>query len=314
MQVFTTGSENSEEVGSLTDLPRAAKLHSGRSRPNIRKVEDIVTENRQIGIREICRRSQLKYTTVQKILKFDLKLKKRCAKFVPVDLTEAQRERRRAVCDFWCRLQRNNPRVFCHCVTVDESWIYIYDPELKVQSKTWLRQGEPRPQKALRGLGTGKVMIVTFFDVARLIDYEFVQRPLTVNQRVFQAILTRFTEAFHRRRPRSSVNGRHFIHMDNTSPHTATDTLTLLHQLGWSRLPHPAYSPDLALNDFWLYSRIKKNLRGRHYQSLHHLREAVAEEIGGIPSTEYRRCMLESWPKHWRHCLALLGAYFEGMP
>ncbi len=101
--------------------------------------------------------------------------------------------------------------------------------------------------------------------------------------------------------------------MDNAPAHTADRTLNLLQQLGWSRLPHPAYSPDLAPSDFWLFERLKKNLRGRHYGTLANLKDAVAEEITLIPSQEYQRCMLQSWPKRWRKCIQHHGDYFEGL-
>ncbi len=115
----------------------------------------------------------------------------------------------------------------------------MYDPQLKQQDKQWLRHGEPRPQKPRREITTGKIMIITFFDTRGLIYYEYVQRPMTVNQRVFWDIFTRFHEAYLRRRPNCSVRGRRFIHMDNASPHTADLTVQLIRRLGWTRLPHP---------------------------------------------------------------------------
>ena len=67
-------------------------------------------------------------STVQRIIKFDLKLKKKCAKWVPHLLTDAQKARRLTVCDFWARLVDHNQRVLRRIVTTDESWIYVYDP------------------------------------------------------------------------------------------------------------------------------------------------------------------------------------------
>ncbi len=56
-------------------------------------------------------------------------------------------------------------------------------------------------------------------------------------------------------------------------------TIALIQQLGWTRLPHPAYSPDLAPSDFWLFHRLKRNLRGVSFPSLEHLKEAVSDKI-----------------------------------
>ncbi len=155
-------------------------------------------------------------------------------------------------------------------------------------------------------------MIVSFFDSKGLIYYEFVQRPQTVNQ-VFRAILRCFDAAHHRRRPHSTVHGRRFLHLDNAPAHNTTLTVQLFQQLGWTRLPQPSYSPDLAPSNFWLFHRLKRNLRGVRFGSLQDLKDAVSEEIAAIPAFEYRHCMMVSWPKRWRHCLQEQGNYFEGV-
>lgn len=298
----------------IVDKPRAHKARKGHCQENQRRIEDLVTADCHITIRQLSIQSSIPFTTVQRILKFDLKLTKKCAKFVPYDLTERHIEQRKQICDFWGRLARANPRVFRHVVTMDESWIYIYDPELKCQSKTWLRAGEQRPQKPRRTLATAKVMIVTFFDCRGMIYYEYVQHPQTVNQIYFRGIMTRFTAAFHRRRPRSSVQGRHFKHMDNAPAHNATLTLQHVQQLGWTSLPQPACSPDLAPCDFFLYPRIKCQIRGHKFNNLQELKDAVSDQVAEITADEYRRCILQTWPKRWAKCLQYNSQYFEGMP
>ncbi len=297
----------------IADLPRAAKKKSGRSRANIRKVEDCVSTDRRANIRGIVQKTGIPFGTVNRILRKDLQLVKRCAKFVPIVLNARQLQRRQDICHFWLRLQRTCPRVFRQVVTMDEAWIYIYDPNMKIQSKEWQRKDEDRPQVARRGLFQSKVMIVSFFDSKGLIYYEFVQKLVTINQRVFQAIIRRFHDVYQRRRPHSAVRGHHFIHMDNAPPHTADNTINLLRALGWSRLPHPAYSPDLAPSDFWFFAQLKKHLRGQHFGTLANLKQAVEDQISLIPAEEYSHCILRSWPKRWRLCLEHHGNYFEGL-
>ncbi len=296
----------------VLDKVRTPKPRIGRSRRNIRKVEDLVAANQHITIREISVKSGLSRTTVQRILKKDLKLSKRCATFVPSVLTEAHKEHRRQVCNFFSRLMSQNPRVFRNAITMDESWIYTWDPSMRVHNKEWLRPGEPKPMVPRRTLATAKVMLVSFYDSKGMVYYEYVQRPQTVNQQVFRAIFRRFDAAHNRRRPHSTVQGRKFLHMDNAPTHKATLTLALTQQLGWSRLPQPACSPDLAPSDFWLFHRLKRNLRGVCFPSLDHLKEAVSEEIAQITALEYHHSIMISWPKRWRCYLQEQGNYFEG--
>ncbi len=297
----------------VVDRPRVPKGKSGRCPRNIRKVEDAVSNDRRVTIREISVKTGLARTTVQRILRKDLKLNKRCATFVPAVLTDAHKEKCRQVCNFFTRLMSQNPRVFRNLVTMDESWIYMWDPSMRVHNKEWLRPGEPKPMIARRTLATGKVMLVSFFDSRGLVYYEFVQRPQTVNQQVFRAIFRRFDAAHRRRRPNSTVHGRRFLHMDNAPAHKATLTLGLIEQLGWTRLPQPAYSPDLAPSDFWLFHRLKRNLRGVRFPSMDTLKEAVSEEVAQITALEYRHSIMVSWPRRWRRCLEEQGNYFENI-
>jgi hypothetical protein len=37
-------------------------------------------------------------------------------------------------------------------------------------------------------------------------------------------------------------------------------------------LEHPAYSPDLATNDFFLFPKIKEILKGRHFDDIDDIR------------------------------------------
>ncbi len=230
----------------IVDLHRRQKHKSGRSVRNIRAVENAVTSDRRITIPRLMVETGLKASTVYRILKKDLALSKHCAKYVPSLLGAAQIARRVSVCDFWTHLRLADRRVLKVMVTVDESWIYMYDPETKEQSKEWLCAMEPHPQKPQRTIATGKVMVVTFFDSLGLIYREFVHQPRTVNQNVFRQILTRFDIAFQNRRPRGVARGRHYIHMDNASAHTAFLTRQHLQNLGWTIIPH------LPIRQIWL--------------------------------------------------------------
>ncbi len=176
---------------------------------------------------------------------------------------------------------------------MDESWVYSYDPETKEQSREWLRSIEACPQKPRKTIGTAKVMLVSFFDSKGLIYREFVRRPMTINQIIFRQIFTRFDIAFQNRRgPRGQVRGRMFIHMDNASAHTTGLTGQHLRNLGWTALPHPAYSPYLAPSNFWFFPCLKRGLRGHRFATIPELEEAVDLEIANIASEEFKDCIL----------------------
>jgi histone-lysine N-methyltransferase SETMAR len=57
-----------------------------------------------------------------------------------------------------------------------------------------------------------------------------------------------------------------FLH-DNASSHGALVTQKKLAYLCFQYLDHPPYSPDLATSDYYLFPRLKKQLKGRHFPS-----------------------------------------------
>ena len=50
-------------------------------------------------------------------------------------------------------------------------------------------------------------------------------------------------------------------------PHTAASSQLEIDVLGFQRLSHPPYSPDLAPMDFRAFPEVKSNLRGRKFDS-----------------------------------------------
>ena len=50
---------------------------------------------------------------------------------------------------------------------------------------------------------------------------------------------------------------------------------------GYELIPHPAYSPDLAPRDLFLFPNLKKDIRGLHFRSDEEIVMAVAEWVSG---------------------------------
>ena len=53
------------------------------------------------------------------------------------------------------------------------------------------------------------------------------------------------------------------------------------------RIPHPAYSPDLAPSNFFLFPNLKRDIRGCHFRS----DEEVVTAVEDSPSYEPHRHM-----------------------
>jgi len=84
----------SEGRESDADEKRSGRPATSRTEENIAKVRQIVRENRRLIVRSTAEQVNIDRETVRKILTEDLDMRKVCAKMVPKELTEEQKQRR----------------------------------------------------------------------------------------------------------------------------------------------------------------------------------------------------------------------------
>ena len=79
-------------------------------------------------------------------------------------------------------------------------------------------------------------------------------------QEFYLEVLRRLRENVRRKRPELWRSGDWFLHHDNTPARTALSVTRYLASLGWTVIPHPLYSLDLAPCHFFLFPTVKKNI------------------------------------------------------
>ena len=78
-------------------------------------------ENRRLAVRSIAEQVSIDSETVRRILTEDLYMRKVCAKMVPNELTEEQKQRRVTI--FQDLLERQDD-ILGLVITGDETWVY----------------------------------------------------------------------------------------------------------------------------------------------------------------------------------------------
>jgi histone-lysine N-methyltransferase SETMAR len=73
-------------------------------------------------------------------------------------------------------------------------------------------------------------------------------------------------------------------------------------------LEHPAYSPDLTPNDFFLFPKIMEILKERHFDDI---RSNTTAALKDIPQNQFQNCF-ERWTRRWHWCIASQEEYCEG--
>ena len=77
--------------------------------------------------------------------------------------------------------------------------------------------------------------------------------------------------------------------------------------MGIKTVPHPPYSPDHALCDFWLFPK----LRGCRHETIEEMKEAVMKVIN-TPTQEDFHGAFQKLLERYNKCIAAGGDYFEG--
>ncbi|XP_026809064.1 protein GVQW3-like [Rhopalosiphum maidis] len=87
---------------------------------------------------------------VQTILTTDLDMRRVAAKFVPKLLSGEQKENRKQIATDLLECSESDDFFLKSIITGDETWVYGYDPETKVQSSQWKTPDSPRPKKLVK--------------------------------------------------------------------------------------------------------------------------------------------------------------------
>ena len=109
----------------------------------------------------------------------------------------------------------------------------------------------------------------------------------TVNTKYYVEVLREFRKRFRRKRPALFKSGQWHYHQDNAPVHNSILVTEYLIKMGIKTVPQPPYSPDLAPYDFWLFPKLKENLRGRRYEKIEVMKEAVMKVIDMLTQEDF---------------------------
>jgi len=203
---------------------------------------------------------------------------------------------------------RNDDHPFLdRLVTADEKWVYYNNIG---REKSWCLPGQAAPTVAKKNIGSQKIMLCVWWDVAGIIHYELLPPNQTVDADLYYAQLQRVHEKIRERRPylanRKNVV---FLH-DNARPHTSGKTIKKMWELGWDVLDHPPYSPDIAPSDYHLFRKLQLSLQGTSFKKENDVRAALLNFFDTLP-TDFFKSGIENLTNRWTKVVQSNGAYFD---
>ena len=109
-------------------------------------------------------------------------------------------------------------------------------------------------------------MATIFRDAKGILLIDYLEKGKTVTGSYYSALLDRLKDVIKRSRPHLTKK-KVLFHHDNAPSHTSLVSQTKLDEIGFEFIFQHPYSPDLASNDFFLFSNFKRFLSGKRFHS-----------------------------------------------
>ena len=133
---------------SIHDSPREGRPNFVVTEDSVCQVKTLVLEDRRVTVRQLAAITKMSVGSIETILHDHLHMSKVSARWVPRLLTPNQKEQRADSCKELIELESKDTRFFYRIVTMDETWVHHFDPEMKSSSMQWKTPSSPTPKKA----------------------------------------------------------------------------------------------------------------------------------------------------------------------
>ncbi len=235
----------------------------------IANVRAALVNDRHSTIRMLAKWFHIDKESIRKIILEDLVGKKLCVRFVPHALMSEQQEDRGTSCCNFLQMHESDSEFLNKIITGNESGCFAYDPESKRQSATWVGPCLPEAKKLRFKELCIKTMLVTFFNSRGLIYREFVPTGKTVNAKFYKDVLNRLIKRINTICSDLRASRDWFLQHDNALAHNTASVCQFLVKKMLVFHPTP-YSPDLARAAYFLFPKLKLQLRKAFWRYSNH--------------------------------------------
>ena len=154
-------------------------------------------------------------------------------------------------------------------VTGDEKWgMYLNT----VQRATWVDAEATAPDIPKGDIHGRRVRLSVWWSVHGVEYWELLAQGTIITAVVYSRQLQDLKA--HLASSREKLAFIHFQH-DYARPPASKLTKTQLTGFGWHVLPYPAYSPNLAPSDYWLFSEPQHYLDGQDFKNEAEVKHAL---------------------------------------
>jgi len=247
-QVYEWTRKFMNDINSVTDSPRSGQAHRVVTQEAITADEAIVKENRRVLVNEIAAHLDMSHGSARRIVHEVLQFHKVSARWVPRQLTAEMKERLVDGCqELLKRFEAEGDGFLGRIVMGDEFRVHYHPPETKKASKELRHTPSPKPKKFRTQPSAGQVMPTLFWDERGVILEYYMRKGNTVTSATYADLLTKHLRLAIRCTRRGRLITGVSLQHDNARPHTACSAVATIQDLSFECVPHPPYSPYLAL-------------------------------------------------------------------
>ena len=125
--------------------------------------------------------------------------------------------------------QRNKMEFWHKYVTMDETWIYHFNPASNRQPAEWTATGENRPKQPKMQTSAGKVLASVFWDVQGIVFIDYLEKERTINSEYYIALLVHLKEEIARPPTATNEEEKTLFCQDNEPCHKSMATMAKLY-------------------------------------------------------------------------------------
>jgi len=189
-------------------------------------------------------------------------------------------------------------------VTMDETWLYHYDPETKQQSMEWRHSGSPRPQKfRVQNFSRLDFFWIKTASSSLIIFQRAKLSTRSINHLCWCNWRTFWMKNAAGRSPKGSRSCTTMLRL------TALATHKKLAYQGFQCLDHPPYSPDQPPSHYHLFPGLKKNWKVAILRPKR--RSLLLRRPGWTPNFWLFLSGLQNLEQRAKTCIELRGQYVE---
>ena len=152
-------------------------------------------------------------------------------------------------------------------------------------------------------------MATVFWDAKGIIMLDFLPKRITITGVYCANLLDQLRTAIREKR-RGKLSKGVLLQQDSVRVHICKVAMDAVEQNRYELIPHPAYSPDLAPSDFFLFPNLKNDIRGLHFRSDEEVVMAVEEWLNE-KDPDFFSSELMALEHRWSKCITLEGNYIE---